>query len=65
MAENSVSDTETLDDCTYSIYRFYAPHLRRERELIETGLTLEEAQAHCNREDTREAGQWFDGYVKE
>ena len=63
MLENN--EAEAIDDCTYSIYRFYAPHLHRERELIETGLTLEESQEHCNREDTREAGEWFDGYTRE
>lgn len=46
---------------TYSIvrFRFDAP-----REVIETGLTLEEAQEHCNREDTHGDG-WFDGYTRE
>ena len=29
--------------------------------VVETGLTLEEAQAHCQREDTSGDG-WFDGY---
>ena len=28
---------------------------------IKNGLTLEEAQAHCSRDDTRGPG-WFDGY---
>ena len=53
------------DDKTYSIIRYYAPHLNREREVIETGLTLEEAQSHCNDPTTREEGQWFDGYTEE
>ena len=47
---------------TYRIVRHYYPHLDKERETIETGLTLEEAQEHCQREDTREEGEWFDGY---
>jgi hypothetical protein len=48
------------------------------RRTIETGLTLEEAQAHCRnpetssstctsaagRRRTRERGQWFDGYTE-
>lgn len=50
---------------TYKIVRFYAPHRNRENETVETGLTLEEAQAHCNREDTHEKGEWFDGYTEE
>jgi hypothetical protein len=33
-------------------------------DIIETGLTLEEAQAHCQREDTHGDG-WFDGYEEE
>lgn len=47
---------------TYRIVRHYAPHLERESEVRQTGLTLDEAQDHCGREDTREAGVWFDGY---
>lgn len=46
---------------TYKIIRF-----RRdgEGEVIMTGLTLDEAQAHCKREDTHGPG-WFDGYSQE
>lgn len=47
---------------TYNIVRIYYPGLNRETEVVRTGLTLEEAQAHCRREDTREEGVWFDGY---
>jgi len=43
---------------TYNVIRF---RFDGEREVIETGLTLEEAQAHCQREDTHGEG-WFDGY---
>ena len=50
-------------DKTYKIIRF-----RREEagkaEVIATGLTLEQAQAHCKREDTAGDG-WFDGYEQE
>lgn len=50
---------------TYKIVRYYAPHLNRESEVIDTGLTLEEAQEHCSRDDTRKEGEWFDGYTEE
>lgn len=49
------------DDETYSIVRF---HFQDESVVIDTGLTLEEAQEHCQREDTHGDG-WFDGYRKE
>lgn len=48
---------------TYMIIRFYKAHNRN--RIIKRGLTLEEAQAHCRREDTRKAGVWFDGYDRE
>lgn len=41
---------------TYEIIRFYAPGIDRPNETIQTGLTLEEAQEHCNDPDTREEG---------
>ena len=50
---------------TYSIIRFYAPHLNKNNRVIQRGLTLEEAQAHCKDPDTRKAGEWFDGYDAE
>ena len=50
---------------TYKIERHYAPNQNRERETVKTGLTLEEAQEHCNDPNTREAGIWFDGYTEE
>lgn len=49
------------DDKTYQIVRF---HMNAPREVIETGLSLDEAQEHCNRDDTRGEG-WFDGYEEE
>jgi len=45
----------------YKIVRFYAHGRDR---LIKTGLALEEAQAHCRREDTHGDG-WFEGYDDE
>jgi hypothetical protein len=46
---------------TYKIIRF-----RRdgESETIATGLTLQQAQEHCTREDTHDV-DWFDGYSVE
>lgn len=46
---------------TYKIIRFRQDG---DNETRETGLTLEEAQAHCQREDTHGEG-WFDGYTEE
>ena len=47
---------------TYSIIRFYAPHLNKSSRVIYCGLTLEQAQEHCNDPETRISGEWFDGY---
>lgn len=46
---------------TYRIVRF-----RRDgdNEVLVRGLTLEQAQAHCQRDDTKGEG-WFDGYTAE
>jgi len=56
MAENS----------TYYIIRFYRDENHPDnKKIIRRGLTLAEAQAHCSRKDTQEAGVWFDGYNKE
>jgi hypothetical protein len=48
---------------TYKIVRFFQD-VNKASEVIETGLTLEEAQGHCNDPDTSGDG-WFDGYREE
>lgn len=47
---------------TYKIVRHYVD---RPSEVMDTGLTLEEAQEHCQRDDTHVEGKWFDGYTEE
>ena len=52
---------------TYKIVRFW---FEKGNEVIKTGLTLEDAQKHCRREDTHKKDEngniiWFDGYTKE
>lgn len=49
----------------YEIVRFHADSNHPDhRQVMQKGLTLEEAQAHCNDPDTRGDG-WFDGYSEE
>lgn len=57
-------------------YKIVRGYFRGGRRVIERGLTLEEAQAHCNNPETssrtcqkapnkartRRMGPWFDGY---
>ena len=50
---------------TYRIVRFKYPDFIKPVKVVKTGLTLEEAQAHCRREDTHEEYAWFDGYEEE
>jgi hypothetical protein len=50
---------------TYKIVRFtYEEDHPDNHKVIKEGLTLEEAQEHCQREDTHGEG-WFDGYERE
>ncbi len=58
---------------TYKVVRMYFDDAITNR-VIKTGLTLEEAQAHCQRDDTSSSSggidprtdqPWFDGYEKE
>lgn len=62
---------------TYRTVRYYQNLLRK--DILEEGLTQEEAQAHCRSretssdtcrskesiERTAQLGPWFDGYEKE
>ena len=48
---------------TYTIIRYYKD-IGKPSKVIKKGLTLEEAQAHCRRADTRKEGVWFDGYTE-
>ena len=54
---------------TYKIMRYKFEH---SPEVVRTGLTLAQAQAHCEDPETSsktatdpEPGQWFDGYSEE
>lgn len=63
---------------SYKIIRFYADS-HCDKEVIATGLTLEDAQEHCEDPETssrtcsgqdamnrtRKFGPWFDGYDEE
>ena len=50
----------------YKIVRFYRDENHPDnKKVILRGLTEEEAQDHCRREDTHERGVWFDGYTEE
>jgi len=61
---------------TYKIKRFFKGDFPA--EILDRGLTLEQAQAHCNDPEsssktavgsnaaiTKERGEWFDGYEQE
>lgn len=62
----------------YKIIRFYKTS-DLDKKVIDTGLSLDEAQAHCKDEEscsktcegtenvqhTEQHGQWFDGYDEE
>lgn len=52
---------------TYKILRF---KFKGKTRTIHKGLSLEDAQSHCRREDTQKKDSqgnvvWFDGYTKE
>lgn len=47
----------------YKIIRYYHPTLNKLNEVVEEGLTLKQAQAHCNDPSTNIEGMFFDGYI--
>jgi len=59
----------------YKIVRHYYPDFKHKNQwgepthkksrTIKSGLTLEQAQAHCSDPKTRKEGVYFDGYTKE
>mgnify|MGYP003119356509 CR=1 FL=1 len=55
-----MSETETK----YKIVRMYQKP-GQGTKVIKRGLTLEQAQEHCRRPDTRKEGVWFDGYSED
>jgi hypothetical protein len=50
---------------TYKIIRFYHPSQNKDNETIQEGLTLKQAQKHCQDDNTRVEGVYFDGYTAE
>lgn len=55
-------EDEEDEDVSYMIVRFFQDD--RPKEIIKRGLTLKEAQDHCNCPKTHGEG-WFDGYEQE
>ena len=52
----------------YKIVRYYKPGVdgsNTPNRTIKTGLTLEQAKAHCNDPKTQKKGVYFDGYTKQ
>lgn len=54
---------------SYKVIRFHRERLGRTRT-IKRGLTLEQAQEHCTRQETHRYDKdghviWFDGYTRE
>ena len=54
---------------TYKIVRMFFDD-DKDNEIVVRGLTEEQAQAHCQRDDTRggdteDGTAWFDGYEEE
>ena len=63
--EENTGEEDAKMSQRYKIIRFYHPSVDRENEVQRTGLTLEEAQEHCNDPATRKDNEFFDGYTEE
>ena len=51
---------------TYKVIRKYCDMEHPDHnKVIDRGLTHEDAQEHCSREDTHEKGVWMDVYTEE
>ena len=61
LIENIYFTGKWVTKMNYKIVRFFR---EANNKTMQTGLTLQEAQAHCSRNDTRGDG-WFDGYTKQ
>ena len=48
---------------TYNIIRYFAAR-GKPAQVMQTGLTLEQAQAHCQRDDTCVPSVYFDAFRK-
>ena len=48
----------------FQIIRYFHPSLNKSNKVIKRGLTLEQAQAHCNDPKTA-TKDYFDGYTEE
>jgi hypothetical protein len=59
------SFNEPHDSRDYYIVRFYYDPNKSSRKTGISGLTLEQAQAHCSNPKTRKEGVYFDGYSQD
>ena len=49
---------------TYRIVRVYHPSLNKQNEVMQEGLTIEEAKEHCNDPTTHKENEYFDSFVR-